>query len=219
MWRARWPLAGRKISPLPATAGTCSPPAVAEVLSDHCPISTSGAYLWCNRTLLNFLYACLSEIFCGMLCKAVCHQKKSDLQCCNCRQKAALKRDSSRDEDALNGYLFELVKAGRISQAARTCVDCGQSWRAASLLGGGPNGPTPLGDHTNRKAYSDKIVKHTVACGTSLRKALSGHSCGLLAVQTCVYDSCAAQGHSPVCFSIPCNHKTYHVGSSSSHSL
>ncbi|KAL0028314.1 hypothetical protein WJX79_009606 [Trebouxia sp. C0005] len=61
------------------------------------------------------------------------------------RQKAALKRDSSRDEDALNGYLFELVKAGRISQAARTCTDCGQSWRAASLLGGGPNGPTPLG--------------------------------------------------------------------------
>ncbi|KAL0045486.1 hypothetical protein WJX82_007971 [Trebouxia sp. C0006] len=61
------------------------------------------------------------------------------------RQKAALKRDSSRDEDALNGYLFKLVKAGGISQAARTCVECGQSWRAASLLGGGPNGPTPLG--------------------------------------------------------------------------
>ena len=62
-----------------------------------------------------------------------------------CRQKAALARDSSRDEDALNGYLFELVKAGRISEAAKTSVECGQPWRAASLLGGGPNGPTPLG--------------------------------------------------------------------------
>lgn len=127
------------------------------------------------------------------------------MQCCHRRQKAALKRDSSRDEDALNGYLFELVKAGHISQAARTCVDCGQSWRAASLLGAGPNGPTPLGDHT--------IVKHTVACGNCLRKALSGHSCGLLAVQSCACDSCAAQGDSPVCFGILRNDKMYHGGS------
>ncbi len=63
------------------------------------------------------------------------------------RQKAALARDSSRDEDALNTYLFQLVKAGRISEAAKTCEECGQPWRAASLLGGGPNGPVPLGSH------------------------------------------------------------------------
>jgi len=46
-----------------------------EILSDHCPISTSGAYLLCNRTLFAFLSACLSEIFRGMLCKAVRHQR------------------------------------------------------------------------------------------------------------------------------------------------
>ena len=63
-----------------------------------------------------------------------------------CRQKAALQRDSSRDEDALNAYLFELIKAGRVSAAAETCVECGQPWRAASLLGGGPFGPIPLGE-------------------------------------------------------------------------
>lgn len=61
------------------------------------------------------------------------------------RQRASLQRDSGRDEDALNAYLFDLVKAGRVSEAAETCAACGQAWRAASLLGGGPNGPLPLG--------------------------------------------------------------------------
>jgi len=49
-------------------------------------------------------------------------------------------------------------------------MDCGQSWRAASLLGGGPNGPTPLGDNT--------AVKNSVACKPRLRKAIFEHSCG-----------------------------------------
>ena len=71
-----------------------------------------------------------------------------------CRQEASLARDSSRDEDALNAYLFELVKAGRISEAAKACVDCGQPWRAASLLGGGPNGTIPLG---GRPASANRV--------------------------------------------------------------
>ena len=65
------------------------------------------------------------------------------------RQKASLAPNSSRDEDTLNSYLFELVKAGQISEAAKTCMECGQPWRAASLLGGGPYGPEPLGTLTN----------------------------------------------------------------------
>ncbi|KAL0039521.1 hypothetical protein WJX77_000542 [Trebouxia sp. C0004] len=89
------------------------------------------------------------------------------------RQKAALKRDSSRDEDALNGHLFELVKAGRISQAARTCTDCGQSWRAASLLGGGPNGPTPLGpaaqEQRSVKALEQLAAEIEAGSNTALR--------------------------------------------------
>ena len=69
------------------------------------------------------------------------------------RQKASLAPNSSRDEDTLNSYLFELVKAGQISEAAQTCMECGQPWRAASLLGGGPYGPEPLGTVTNLACF------------------------------------------------------------------
>lgn len=63
-----------------------------------------------------------------------------------CRQKSSLTPDSTRNEDALNAYLFQLVKAGRVREACSTCLEAGQPWRAASLQGGGPNGPIPLGD-------------------------------------------------------------------------
>ena len=62
------------------------------------------------------------------------------------RQKSSLTPDSTRNEDALNAYLFQLVRAGRVREACTTCVEAGQPWRAAALQGGGLNGPTPLGE-------------------------------------------------------------------------
>lgn len=87
------------------------------------------------------MYGCMSGVFGSA-------SQQYGLTSHLCRQKASLATDSSRDEQALNTYLFELVKAGRISEAATTCMECGQPWRAASLLGGGPFGPTPLGVYT-----------------------------------------------------------------------
>lgn len=62
-----------------------------------------------------------------------------------CRQQSALSVDSARNEDTLNTYLFQLVKAGRVCEACSTCMEAGQPWRAASLQGGGMFGPIPLG--------------------------------------------------------------------------
>lgn len=62
-----------------------------------------------------------------------------------CRENSALTPDSTRNEAALNAYLFQLVKAGRVSEASSTCEEAGQPWRAAALQGGGSYGPIPLG--------------------------------------------------------------------------
>ena len=41
--------------------------------------------------------------------------------------------------------MFKLVRSGRLADAVQLCRDAGQPWRAASLAGGGKDGPCPLG--------------------------------------------------------------------------
>ncbi|KAL3133860.1 hypothetical protein ABBQ32_008326 [Trebouxia sp. C0010 RCD-2024] len=90
------------------------------------------------------------------------------------RQRASLQRDSGRDEDALNAYLFEFVKAGRVSEAAETCAACGQPWRAASLLGGGPNGPLPLGPAADAQGQLKAMEK--LAAEVEADSSIAGRS-------------------------------------------
>lgn len=61
------------------------------------------------------------------------------------RQQANLHPDNEKDEERLSRVIWRLVKGGRFARAARACIVAGQPWRAASLAGGGPHGPLPLG--------------------------------------------------------------------------
>ncbi|KAL4422844.1 hypothetical protein ABPG75_009041 [Micractinium tetrahymenae] len=61
------------------------------------------------------------------------------------RQHKALQADDATDEERLAARLFRLLRAGRMTEARHLCEAVGQPWRAASLGGGGAQGPLPLG--------------------------------------------------------------------------
>ncbi|KAL4448847.1 hypothetical protein ABPG77_007564 [Micractinium sp. CCAP 211/92] len=61
------------------------------------------------------------------------------------RQHKALQADDAKDEERLAARLFRLLRAGRMTEARQLCEAVGQPWRAASLGGGGAQGPLPLG--------------------------------------------------------------------------
>lgn len=50
-----------------------------------------------------------------------------------------------KDTQRIVERVWQLVRAGRTTEACDMCRQCGQPWRAASLGGGPQGGPTPLG--------------------------------------------------------------------------
>lgn len=61
------------------------------------------------------------------------------------RQRRALHSENTADEERILSRLWRLIRAGRVAEAQALCRESGQSWRAASLAGGGRWGPTPVG--------------------------------------------------------------------------
>eukprot|EP00118_Oscarella_pearsei_P007193 m.34356 g.34356 ORF g.34356 m.34356 type:complete len:1012 (+) comp31968_c0_seq4:18-3053(+) len=51
------------------------------------------------------------------------------------RQKKQLHPEDAEDEDNLLRDMFVLVRAGKVDQAQKLCMNCGQYWRAATLDG------------------------------------------------------------------------------------
>ena len=50
-----------------------------------------------------------------------------------------------KDNARITERVWQLVRAGRMTDARELCMRCGQAWRAASLGGSFGPGPTPLG--------------------------------------------------------------------------
>lgn len=73
-------------------------------------------------------------------------------------QRRRLDPDNSRDEQRLLSQLFRLLRAGRLSAARALCKAVGQPWRAASLGGGGGQGPVPLGAAADEADALDPLV-------------------------------------------------------------
>ncbi len=94
------------------------------------------------------------------------------------RQHRALQRDNARDEQRIMQYIWRLVRAGKLDAARQLCVDCGQSWRAASLDGGGHGGPVPVGvaaeavDASEAAAAVDAELSSEVVCGSGTHRTL-----------------------------------------------
>eukprot|EP00887_Chlorella_sp_A99_P007315 scaffold2.g7315.t1 len=61
------------------------------------------------------------------------------------RQRRRLDPDNAKDEERLLSQVFRLLRAGRLTAARQLCESVGQPWRAASLGGGGAQGPVPVG--------------------------------------------------------------------------
>ncbi|XP_052773924.1 nuclear pore complex protein Nup107-like [Mya arenaria] len=51
------------------------------------------------------------------------------------RQNMLLDDLDKEDEDRLLQYIFICLRAGQLEKAQKTCIDCGQAWRAATLEG------------------------------------------------------------------------------------
>lgn len=61
------------------------------------------------------------------------------------RQRRKWANPDAKDSKRITERVWQLIRGGRIAEACDMCRQCGQSWRAASL-GGGYQGPTPLGN-------------------------------------------------------------------------
>jgi nuclear pore complex protein Nup107 len=54
---------------------------------------------------------------------------------CRSRQKKPLSELDEKDELSLSKHLFECIRAGELDKAQQLCIQCGQSWRAATFNG------------------------------------------------------------------------------------
>lgn len=90
------------------------------------------------------------------------------------RQGKSIDPDNARDEERLMAYAWRLLRAGKLDAVRQLCADCGQPWRAASLAGGGAQGPVPVGAAAQEQdtqecaadSAADLAVEVDGGCGT-----------------------------------------------------